>query len=84
MEDKSTNTVNNENTKVKTVTKVKDPKKKFSYRFKKWFFGIGKEFGRITWPNKSRIIKDFFTVIILVAIIALIFLGFDQISGLIK
>ncbi len=68
----------------KSKVKIKDPKKKFSYKFKKWFFGIGKEFERITWPSKSRIVRDFFTTIIIVALLCLIFLGFDQISGLIK
>ncbi len=69
----------------KTKTpKTTDPKKKFSYRFKKWFFGIGKEFGRITWPTKSRVIRDIFIAVFIVAILALIFLGIDQISGLVK
>lgn len=68
----------------KSKVKIKDPKKKLSYSLKKWFFGVGKEFGRITWPSKSRIIRDFFTAIIIVALLCLIFLGFDQISGLIK
>lgn len=62
----------------------KTPKKSFSFRFKRWFFGIGKEFSRITWPTKSRVFKDLFVTIVIVVLLALLYLGFDQISGLIK
>ena len=64
--------------------KTKAPKKPFSFRFKRWFFGIGKEFSRITWPTGNRIFKDLFVTLVIVIIIALVFLGFDQISGLIR
>lgn len=63
--------------------KPKDPKKKFSYIMKKWFFGLGKEFKRITWPTKSRLVKDFFIILVIVALFVVVFLAFDQISALV-
>ncbi len=69
--------------KIKNNNVPKDPKKKFSYLMKKWFFGLGKEFKRITWPTKSKLVKDFFITIIIVALFVVIFLAFDQISALI-
>ena len=63
--------------------KPKDPKKKFSYVMKKWFFGLGKEFKRITWPTKSKLVKDFFITVIIAALLVVVFLAFDQISALV-
>lgn len=50
---------------------------KFWFRIKRWFFGIGKEFGRISWISKKQLIKDFFVVIVVILIMALVFLGID-------
>jgi preprotein translocase SecE subunit len=55
----------------------------FSFRFKRWFFGVGKEFSRVTWIRGKQVLKDFGIILILVAIMALIFLGLDYIINMI-
>jgi preprotein translocase SecE subunit len=61
------------------VKKPKDPTKTFSYRTKRWFFGVGKEFGRVSWVKRKHILQDFAVIVVIVAILALIFLGIDAI-----
>jgi preprotein translocase SecE subunit len=44
---------------------------------KRWFFGVGKEFSRVSWIHGKQVLKDFGIILVLVAIMALIFLGLD-------
>ncbi|WP_412032270.1 preprotein translocase subunit SecE [Malacoplasma muris] len=48
--------------------------KKFK-KFKKFFYGVGKEFERTSWTTKSKLVSDFFVVVIIVLILAAIFTG---------
>ncbi|MDR3163771.1 MAG: preprotein translocase subunit SecE [Mycoplasmataceae bacterium] len=56
----------------------KNPKQPIRLRLKRWFFGLGKEFSRVTWMHYVDVIKIFITVIIICAIISVIFLGIDS------
>ncbi|MDR2557319.1 MAG: preprotein translocase subunit SecE [Mycoplasmataceae bacterium] len=49
----------------------------FNFKFKRWFFGVGKEFSRISWPKKGSVLRDFVIIIIIVFAIALIYFGID-------
>jgi preprotein translocase SecE subunit len=49
------------------------------YRMKRWFFGVGKEFSRVSWVSGRQVWKDFVIIIIIVAVLALLFLGIDAI-----
>lgn len=49
------------------------------YKFKRWFYGMGKEFSRITWLDKIGIFEGFLTVFIISILLALIFLAIDAI-----
>ena len=55
---------------------------------KEYFQGVKTEFKKITWPNKEQIQNEFFTVIVIVTIIAMIVygidLGLDKIISIIK
>ncbi len=44
-------------------------------KFKKFFYGVGKEFERTSWTTKSKLVSDFFVVVIIVLILAAIFTG---------
>jgi preprotein translocase SecE subunit len=57
-------------------------KSSLRYRLKRWFFGVGKEFSRVTWTGGKHILKDFFIIITIVTIMALLFLGVDYILRL--
>lgn len=46
---------------------------------KRWFYGIGKEFQRMTWPTLNQTLKDYFIVAAVSIIIALIFMAVDYI-----
>lgn len=50
----------------------------FSYRLKRWIFGLNKEFSRVTWWSRKHVILDFVIIIIIVGILALIFMGIDM------
>jgi preprotein translocase SecE subunit len=68
---------------VKTLKQIDEAypeirRRQFSFKLKKWFFGVGKEFSRIRWIDRNRLLKDFIIIIIIVAILALIFLGIDM------
>ena len=65
--------------KLDTVTnsKYKPYNQTFSYNMSKWFYGVGKEFMRISWINKRSVIYTFFVVVIMVVVLALIFFGID-------
>ncbi|MGL4617398.1 MAG: preprotein translocase subunit SecE [Mycoplasmoidaceae bacterium] len=50
----------------------KDEKK---HKGKRLFFGLGKEFWRISWPTNKKIINDFITTVIVMTFFTLIFYG---------
>jgi preprotein translocase SecE subunit len=50
----------------------------FFYRIKRWFFGLNKEFSRVSWWNKKHVFMDFAIIIIIVGLLALIFMGIDM------
>ncbi len=58
--------------------KIKDKKPKEN-KIKRWFYGLGKEFSRTTWPSVGKIFQHLIIVILITVILALIFLGFDLI-----
>lgn len=49
------------------------------FKFKRWFFGMGKEFTRITWSSKKSVWQGFIIVASIVIFLALIFLAIDAI-----
>lgn len=49
-----------------------------SYLLRRWFFGMGKEFSRISWMKRKPMIQEFIIVIIVVIILALVFLAIDS------
>ena len=55
----------------------------YCFKLKRWVYGIGKEFQRMTWPSLNRTFKDYFVVGVVSIIIALIFLAVDAIVTLI-
>lgn len=54
-----------------------------SYLIKRWFYGVGKEFQRMSWPSPKKTVKDFFITIGVAGLIALFFLLLDYIINLI-
>ncbi|MDR3249716.1 MAG: preprotein translocase subunit SecE [Mycoplasmataceae bacterium] len=61
----------------KKEKKNKTSKDKFSFKIKKWFFGLGKEFSRVKWTPKKTILVNFIVIFVVITILALIFLGLD-------
>ena len=51
--------------------KIKKPKK--INGFKKLFFGVGKEFERVTWTSKKELATSFLITLVVVAFFAIIF-----------
>jgi len=72
-----------ESTNVKTKKSKKQPKTKKKHDFKKasarLFYGVGKEFNRITWTSKDKIVWNFLVIIIIAIVLTLIFVGVDYI-----
>ena len=68
--------VNKENNQDKKEKKAKDP---FSLIMKRWFFGLKKEFSRMSFPTKLEMLKDFITIVIVCTIFASLFFGIDMI-----
>ncbi|MDR2821566.1 MAG: preprotein translocase subunit SecE [Mycoplasmataceae bacterium] len=58
-------------------SKTKTPEDKISYKIKRWFFGLGKEFNRISWTPRKKMIFNFFVIIAITTIFVLIFLLID-------
>ncbi|MDE6473307.1 MAG: preprotein translocase subunit SecE [Ureaplasma sp.] len=54
----------------------------FSYKMKRWFFGMGKEFNRISWMSMKNVLISFSIVISITIFLSLIFLAIDQIFSL--
>ncbi len=51
-----------------------------SYKFKRWFFGMGKEFNRTAWSTKRSLLENFIIVAIVILFLALIFFAIDSIA----
>lgn len=56
----------------------KDEKK---HKTKRLFFGLGKEFWRISWPTNKKILNDFITTVIVMIFFTLIFYGVGVLIG---
>lgn len=56
-----------------TIVAKQIKKEKKESKFKKFFYGVGKEFERTTWTSKSKLVSDFFVVLTIVVILAVIF-----------
>ena len=54
----------------------------FSYKMKRWFFGMAKEFNRISWLSMKNVLISFSVVISITIFLSLIFLAIDQLFGL--
>ena len=55
-------------------TKQQDKHKESAwFKTKKTFFGVSKEFKRITWPTFKHILWGFFVIFVMTAILVLIF-----------
>ncbi|GMO15770.1 MAG: hypothetical protein Ta2E_06850 [Mycoplasmoidaceae bacterium] len=59
------------------VKKVKTAEDKAAYKTKRWFFGLGKEFNRITWTPKKKMLINFVVVIGITVFFVLLFLLID-------
>lgn len=51
---------------------------KSTFKFKKWFYGIGKEIRRTSWTSKKSLLLSFVVVIVIVVLLAAIFFGIDS------
>jgi len=54
-----------------------------SFKIKRWWYGVGKEFQRMSWPTAGKTFRDFGIVIAVSLFIAAIFALIDYISTLI-
>lgn len=57
----------------KKPKKIKNNLAKKDSKFKSFFYGVGKEFERTSWTPKSKLVSDFFIVLVIVLILAAIF-----------
>jgi preprotein translocase SecE subunit len=48
------------------------------YGFKRWFFGLGKEFNRISWASRHKVLWNFLVILLIITFLALLFLGLDE------
>ena len=55
------------------MTKDKKNKESNWFKTKKTFFGVGKEFKRISWPSLKHVLWGFFIVFALTAFLVLLF-----------
>lgn len=53
-----------------------------SYKIKRWFFGMGKEFSRISWSSKKTVFTNLIVVIGISLFLAVIFLLVDLIFSI--
>ncbi|MDE5651558.1 MAG: preprotein translocase subunit SecE, partial [Ureaplasma sp.] len=54
----------------------------FSFKIRRWFFGMGKEFNRVTWLDKKSVFTNLIIVISISVFLAVIFLVIDIIFSL--
>ena len=60
------------------VTVVKE-KVSFSFRLKRWWFGMAKESRRISWATPKNLIASFIIILVVIAVLTGIFYGINQI-----
>lgn len=65
--------INDENEEKKNVDQKKEKIKK--HTFKRYFYGVGKEFERVSWTPKKTLFSNFIVVVVVVTFFALIFTG---------
>lgn len=53
-----------------------------SYKIKRWFFGMGKEFSRISWSSKKTVFANLIVVIGISIFLAVVFLIVDLIFSI--
>lgn len=54
-------------------------KRPFGLVMRTWSKGLGKEAGRVTWYKKREVLKDFVTIVLVCAFLAIIFFAIDMI-----
>lgn len=54
-------------------------KRPFGLVMRTWSKGLGKEAGRIAWYKRGQVLKDFVTIILVCAFLAIIFFAIDMI-----
>lgn len=67
------------NKKIDDAVFAKKERLGFSYRFKRWWFGMSKESRRIAWATPKNLIISFLIVIFIVAILTALFYGINEI-----
>lgn len=53
-----------------------------SFKLKRWFLGMGKEFTRISWASKKSVWISFIVVVVIVLVLATIFLCIDRLFSI--
>lgn len=64
---------NEANHREKIVSQKKSKEKK--YTFRRYFYGVGKEFERVTWTPKKTLFTNFVVVLVVITFFAIIFTG---------
>lgn len=64
-------------------TTKRDAKPSFGSRIKRWFSNIISELKRVIWPDKKKLRQSTATVLLIIAIAALLILFFDSAIGFI-
>ncbi|MDE5617551.1 MAG: preprotein translocase subunit SecE [Ureaplasma sp.] len=54
----------------------------FGFKIRRWFFGMGKEFNRVTWLDKKSVFTNLIIVVSISVFLAIIFLIIDIIFSL--
>lgn len=67
------------NKKLEDAAFAKKERLGFSYRFKRWWFGMAKESRRIAWATPKNLIISFLIVLFIVAILTALFYGINEI-----
>jgi len=75
VESATAETKKNKDSKEKKVKKKVDLKKSSATLF----YGVGKEFNRITWTSKDKMIWNFLVIVVIAIVLTLIFVGIDYI-----
>lgn len=64
-----------EEKKDKKLKKIEKKYKQKKHTFKKYFYGVGKEFERVTWTSKKNLFTSFMVVVVVVIFFSLVFFG---------
>lgn len=59
----------------KEERKLRKKHKVKKYTFRKYFYGVGKEFERISWTSRKNLVSSFIVVIVVITFFALVFTG---------